>query len=111
MSRPAAPGGGVSDPGLAGERTSLAWSRMGMALLAVPSGLLAYSAGHAWVAFAAAAAAAALGLGLLVLSVRRQRATPGMVERGSLQLAQGQVLLTTGCVLLLAVASIDLVLF
>ncbi len=110
MTGPAVPGRGVSDPGLAGERTSLAWARMGMTLLAVPSGVLAYSAGHAWVAFGAAAVAAILGMGLLVVSVRRQRATPGMVERGSLQLAQRQVLLTTGCVLMLAVASVDLVL-
>lgn len=102
---------GVSDPGLAGERTSLAWARMGMTLLGVPSAVLAYSAGHAAVAFVAAGAAAVLGMGLLAISVRRQRAMPGMVERGSVQLARWQVILTTGCVLLLAVASIDLVLF
>jgi hypothetical protein len=102
---------GISDPGLAGERTSLAWARMGMTLLGVPSAVLAYSAGHAVVAFVAACAAAVLGMGLLAISVRRQRAMPGMVERGSVQLARWQVMLTTGCVLLLAVASIDLVLF
>ena len=104
------PGAGVSDPGLAGERTSLAWARMGMTLIGVPSAVLAYSAGHAVVAFAAAAAAALLGLGLLVVSVRRQRAEPGMVEHGSVHLAPWQVLLTTGCVLLLAVSGLALVL-
>lgn len=108
----AAPGvPGNSDPGLAGERTSLAWARMGMTLMAVPSGVLAYSVGHALVAALAAAAAAVLGMGLLVVSVRRQRVAPGQLRPGSVPLAQRQVLLTTGCVLLLAVASIDLVLF
>lgn len=102
---------GVSDPGLAGERTSLAWARMGLALFGIPSAILAYSAGHAIVAFLAAGAAALMGMGLLIVSVRRQRASPGMVELGSVQLARWQILLTTGCVLLLAVASIDLVLF
>jgi len=83
---------------------------MGMTLLGVPSAVLAYAAGHAWVATLAAAVAALLGMGLLVVSVRRQRAMPGMVERGAVELARWQVLLTTGCVLLLTLAGLDLVL-
>jgi uncharacterized membrane protein YidH (DUF202 family) len=110
VSPPPEPTPAVSDPGLAGERTSLAWARTGMALLGVPAAVLAYAAGHAWVAFTAAAVAALLGLGLLVASVRRQRAMPGMVERGSVPLAHRQVLLTAACVLLLTIAAIDLVL-
>lgn len=83
---------------------------MGLTLLGLPSAILAYSAGHAWVAFGAAVAAALLGVGLLVTSLRRQRALPGMVERGGLAIAERQVLLTTACVLFLAVAGLDLVL-
>jgi uncharacterized membrane protein YidH (DUF202 family) len=101
---------GQSDPGLAAERTSLAWFRMGLALIGIPSAVMAYTAGHAWVAFGAAALAAVLGMGMLTVSVRRQRAGPNMVERGDLRLATGQVAATAAAVLLLAVASLDLVL-
>ena len=43
-----------SDAGLAGERTTLAWTRLGLALLGIPAGVLAYAAGRSLLAFAAA---------------------------------------------------------
>jgi len=90
-----------SDPGLAGERTMLAWARMGLTLLGVPSALLAYSAGRSPLAVAAAAIAMALGLGVLVGSVRRQRVEPGVIPAGSLVPAVRLILLTGASVLML----------
>jgi uncharacterized membrane protein YidH (DUF202 family) len=104
------PAGGPSDPGLAGERTSLAWARMGLTLVGVPSALMAYSAGHEWVAFGASAVAAALGLLTLSLSLRVRRAHSGMVDRGSLRTAAEQVIVTAAAVVLLAIAALDVVL-
>lgn len=100
---------GPSDPGLAGERTSLAWARMGMSLLAFPSAVLAYAAGRSGLALAAAALSAALGLGVLTISLRRHRAAPGMVATRSLRLANEEVLLTGGSVLALGVSALLLV--
>ncbi len=100
---------GPSDAGLAGERTTLAWARIGLSLLALPSGLLAYAAGRDWLAAGAAAFAAALGMGVLTVSLRRQRAAAGMVERGSLVLASEQVILTGASVLLLTISCLVLV--
>lgn len=57
-----------SDPGLAGERTSLAWSRMGMSLLALPGAVAAYAAQHSLISACAAALAGVLGLALLTIS-------------------------------------------
>ena len=71
---------GPSDPGLAGERTTLAWARMGLTLLGVPAALLAYASGRNELAVAAAAVAMVLGLGVLVGSVRRQRVEPGLLQ-------------------------------
>lgn len=101
---------GPSDPGLAGERTSLAWSRMGMSLLAIPSALLALATRHSLLAGLAAAVACVLGLALLTLSVRRHRATPEMIEERSVVPAAQQVLLTGACVLVLCLAGLLLVL-
>lgn len=101
---------GPSDPGLAGERTSLAWSRMGMSLLAIPSAMLALSTKHSLVGALAAAVASLLGLGLLTLSVRRQRATPEMIDERSVVPAAQQVLLTGACVLVLCLSGLLLVL-
>jgi len=101
---------GPSDPGLAAERTSLAWTRMGLTLVGLPSAVMAYSAGHRWVAFSAGAVAAVLGLVLMTLSLRRRRADPGMVEEGSLRTASEQVVVTAVAVLVLAVAGLDFVL-
>lgn len=101
---------GPSDPGLAAERTSLAWARIGLTLIGIPSAVMAYAVGHEWVAFGAAAMAAALGLGTLTLSLRRQRATAGTLERGDLSLASSRVVVTAAATVLLAVAALDLVL-
>ncbi len=100
---------GPSDIGLSGERTTRAWARIGLSLLALPSGLLAYSVGRNWLATAAAAFAAVFGLGMLTVSLRRQRATAGMVENRSLALASEQVILTGSSVLLLALSCFVLV--
>lgn len=101
---------GPSDPGLAGERTTLAWTRMGLTLLGIPSGLLAYSAGRNWLAFAAAAVAAILGLGVLVGSLRRQRVPAGAIPSGSLAPAAAMILLTGGCAIALNATGILLIL-
>ncbi len=73
-----------SDVGLAGERTTLAWTRMGLTLLGVPSAVLAYAVGRNELAIAAAASALALGLGVLVVSLRRQRTEPERIAEGTL---------------------------
>ena len=104
------PADGQSDPGLAAERTSLAWARMGLTLIGIPSAVMAYAVGHGWVAFCSASLAAALGLWLLTLSLRRQRATAGMVERGGVSLASSRVVVTGAAAVLLCVAALDLVL-
>lgn len=102
---------GPSDPGMAGERTMLAWSRLGMSLLSLPTALFAFTAARDVIASAASVVAAVLGLVLLTLSLRRQRVSPGIVAAGrGAPLATMQVLVTSGCVLMLAVASLVLVL-
>jgi hypothetical protein len=99
-----------SDPGLAGERTTLAWARMGLTLLGIPAALLAYASGRNELAVAAAAVAIVLGLGVLVGSVRRQRVPPDVIPSGSLVPAARLILLTGACVLMLNVAGGILVL-
>ncbi len=101
---------GPSDSGLAGERTTLAWTRMGLTLLGLPSALLAFSAGRSWLAFSASVLAAVLGLGVLVGSLRRQRVAPHVIPAGSLVPAGRMILLTGACSVTLAVASAVLVL-
>jgi uncharacterized membrane protein YidH (DUF202 family) len=115
MSVPRVPGGGdtagPSDPGLAGERTSLAWSRIGLSLLAVPAGVLAYARSQDGLVVAAAAAALGTVTGLLLVvgALRHQRAQANMVEQGGLPTAAPQVALSATTVLLLAVAAVDLI--
>jgi uncharacterized membrane protein YidH (DUF202 family) len=99
----------ASDPGLAGERTSLAWLRLGLALLGVPIAMVAYYTQGSALAVSAAAVAAVLGLGILVSSVRTQRVAPGSLVEGSIRPPVGRVALTGTCVLLLAVAAAALV--
>jgi len=99
-----------SDKGLAGERTTLAWSRIGLSLLGIPSAILAYSASRSWLAFAAAGVAGVLGIGVLVGSLRRQRVDPEVFEAGSLAPAAAMILLAGGAVLMLTVSSVFLVL-
>lgn len=102
---------GPSDPGLAGERTSLAWARIGLSLLAVPAGLVTYAVGRDQVLTLTLAAAALLaGLWVLVLSLRRQRAAAGMVERRDPVLAARMVLAAGATVLLVDAAGVVLVL-
>ena len=100
MSQPDAP----SDVGLAGERTSLAWTRMGLTLMGIPPALLTFFPHRSIVATAAAVFAGGLALALLVTSLRRQRATPGMLEHGGPQVAAAQVALTASSVLGLCLA-------
>jgi hypothetical protein len=83
---------------------------MGMTLLGIPSAVMAYAAGRDLLAGFAAGLAAGLGLALLLVSLRRQRASPGMVQLRSLQLASAQVVLTAVSVLSLSVAGALLVL-
>ena len=99
-----------SDVGLAGERTSLAWSRVGLTLLGVPAAMLGYSAGRSWLAFAAAALAAALGLAVLIVSLRNQRVAPGVIPHGVLPPATSLILMTGGCVTALSLCGGILVL-
>lgn len=100
---------GPSDPGLAGERTTLAWSRIGLSLLALPSAIMVYATGSSWLAVLASAFAAVLGLVVLTISLRRQRAAPGMLQSRSLRLPADQVILSGACVLLLSVSCLLLV--
>ena len=81
----------------------LAWARMGLTLLGIPSALIAYSAGRSALAVVAAALAMALGLGVLAGSVRRQRTDPGVIPAESLAPAARLILLTGACVLMLNV--------
>jgi uncharacterized membrane protein YidH (DUF202 family) len=102
---------GPSDPGLAGERTSLAWTRIGLSLLAVPAGLVAYAVGRDQaLTLVLAAGALVAGLAVLVLSLRRPRAPAGMVERGEALVGARLVLTTGATVLLVDAAGIVLVL-
>lgn len=103
--------GEPSDPGLAGERTSLAWTRVGLAMLAVPAGLVTYALGRDQaLTFALAAGALLAGIGVLVLSLRRQRVAAGMVERRDPVLAARMVLAAGATVLLVDAAGVVLVL-
>jgi hypothetical protein len=88
----------------------LAWTRMGLTLLGVPSALLAYSAGRSALAVVAAAIAMVLGLAVLVGSVRMPRVEPGVIPSGSLVPAARLILLTGACVLMLNVTGGILVL-
>ena len=98
-----------SDTGLAGERTTLAWARMGLTLLGLPSALLAYSAGRSWLAFSAALVAALLGLGVLIGSLRMQRVAPDVIPSGSLAPAAAMILLTGWCAVMLGMSGAILV--
>ena len=101
---------GPSDVGLAGERTTLAWTRLGLALLGIPAAILAYAAGSNVLALAAAAVAAILGLAVLVGSLVRQRVAPGVIPHGVLVPATRLILLTAACVLVLGLCAAFLVL-
>lgn len=84
---------------------------MGLTLIGLPSAVLAYAHGRdSGVAVVAASGAMLTGLAILTLSLRRQRAGPGMVDTHESVLAMPLVLLTTLCALLLEVAGIVLVL-
>ena len=87
----------------------LAWTRLGMTLLGLPSALFAYAATRQALAAGSAAAAAGAGLALLVVSVRRQRVLPGFVGQGGIPVAGNQIALTAVCVLSLALASLFLI--
>jgi uncharacterized membrane protein YidH (DUF202 family) len=102
---------GPSDVGLAGERTSLAWSRLAMALLAVPTGLVGYAYGQGLgAALVLAAAAAVAGLVLLVVSLRRPRTPAAMLSSQQSVLAARQVVLAAVTVVLVALAALAVVL-
>lgn len=100
-----------ADPGLAVERTQLAWTRIGLTLIGAPSALAAY-ASRANVPLAAGAAVLALvtGLSLLVASLRRDRVPREARSATSSVLAAGQVLATAATVLLLCASGLLLVL-
>ena len=98
-----------SDAGLAGERTTLAWTRLGLTLLGIPAAVLAYAAGRSVLAFVAAMVAMALGLVVLVVSLRRQRTEPEHVADGTLTPAASLVVATCACIVMLAVSSAFLV--
>lgn len=87
----------------------LAWSRLGMTLLGLPSALFGYAATQHILAALAAGVAALAGLSLLTVSLRRQRVNPGFVMAGETPLAVGQVALTAVCVLSLAITSFILI--
>jgi hypothetical protein len=98
---------GPSDAGLGGERTTLAWSRLGMALLALPAGLVAHAAAFGLVpALVVASVAAAAGLTLLVMSLRRQRAPAAMLAVGEPVVAARQVVLAGATVSTLGLAAL-----
>ncbi|MGB7981451.1 MAG: DUF202 domain-containing protein [Candidatus Nanopelagicales bacterium] len=99
-----------SDTGLAGERTTLAWSRMGLSLLSIPTALLAYSTGRTTFAASAASVAFLLGLVMLVVSLRRQRVDPDAILSGRLGPAGTLVLLTGASVLMLEISAVILIL-
>lgn len=102
---------GRSDDGLAGERTSLAWTRIGLTLVAVPTGLVAYSASASWsVTLVSATLAAGVGLWLLVRSLRAPRAAPDMVGRRLMVVDGQRVVLATATVALIGVSALALVL-
>ncbi len=102
---------GRSDAGLAGERTSLAWTRIGLSLVAVPTGLAAYAVGRPLaLTLATSLVAAVTGLALLVRSLRRPRAAPDMVAHGAVLVDPIRVVLAATTVVLLGVASLALVL-
>jgi len=100
---------GASDAGLAGERTSLAWLRLGLALLGVPTAMLAYYTEGSALAVGATVLAAAFGLVTLVASLRTQRVAPGSLAQGPIRPAVELVGLTGACVLLLTIAAAALV--
>jgi uncharacterized membrane protein YidH (DUF202 family) len=100
----------ATDPGLAPERTALAWSRTGLALLGLPVAVAAYARQDVWLSSTAAGLAAVLGLAVLVTSLRRDRATPEAMAHGHSVLAGELVLVTAAAVLLLSLACLVLVL-
>lgn len=102
---------GPSDAGLAGERTSLAWTRIGLSLVAVPTGLAAYAIGRPLaLTLTASLVAAATGLALLVRSLRRPRAGADMVAQRAVLVDPTRVVLAATTVVLLGTASLALVL-
>ena len=102
---------GPSDAGLAGERTALAWTRIGLSLVAVPTGLAAYAVGRPLaLTLATSLVAAAMGLTLLVRSLRRPRAGADMVAQRAILVDPTRVVLAATTVMLLGVASLALVL-
>lgn len=101
---------GRSDIGLSGERTSLAWTRIGLSLVAVPSGLAAYSVGRTLVlTIVCAVLAAAVGIWLLLRSLRRPRTGRDIVERRVAVVDASRVVLAALSVLLIGMASLALV--
>ena len=102
---------GPSDAGLAGERTSLAWTRIGLSLVAVPTGLAAYAVGRPLaLTLTTSVLAAVTGLALLVRSLRRPRAGADMVAQRAVLVDPTRVVLAATTVVLLGAASLALVL-